>query len=77
MRYRHTRHGRDRFDSQDPQVGLPAVELEERIVVEAEPKTLPLASDSLVEQATQSRAIHGDRLDPKADEPAAELVHYN
>jgi hypothetical protein len=77
MRNRDIQHGRDRFDTQDPQVGLPAVELKEGIVVEPRAKALALTRDSLVEEATQSRGIDGDPLHSKADEPAAELVHQD
>jgi hypothetical protein len=41
MENRNSRHGRARFDAQDPQVGLPAVELKQAIVIDTNPKTQP------------------------------------
>jgi hypothetical protein len=38
-----------RFYFQDPQIGLPAVELEKRIMIRAEPLGQTLSSDGLVE----------------------------
>ena len=53
VRNGHRGHSANGLDPQNPQVGLPAVELEQGIVVEAEPKALALTGDRLVEEATQ------------------------
>jgi hypothetical protein len=37
MRPGHPRHGSDRLDAQNSQIGLPALELEEGIVIETQP----------------------------------------
>jgi hypothetical protein len=38
VRERHVRHGLDLFDIEDPQVRLPAMKLEQRIVIGAQTK---------------------------------------
>src|ERR1035438_2043770 len=67
MRPRNVRHRLHRFHPQHPEVGFPALELKQRILVEAEPDGEALTGHGLVEHATESRAIDGDRLHPEAD----------
>jgi hypothetical protein len=66
-----------RFHVQDPQIGLPAVEPEQRIMVGAEPGGQTLAGDGLVEHAAERRPIDGNGLHPKADDPAGKLIQDN
>lgn len=61
--------------AQDPQVGLPPLALEERILVQTQPGGWALAANGLVEPATESRPIDGDRLHSKTDDPASKLIH--
>jgi hypothetical protein len=65
MRNRDIQHGRDRFDTEDPQVGLPAVEVTEGIVVEPEPKALALTRDSLLKSLHKAGASTVTRCTPK------------
>src|SRR5664279_1498379 len=69
---RHRLHG---LDAQNPEVGLPALELEQRVMVEAQPDGEGLSADGLVEHATERPAVHGHGLHPKADDPAGKLIH--
>jgi hypothetical protein len=64
-----------RFHVQDPQIGLPAVELEERIMIGAEPRGQTLPGDGLVEHAAERWTVDGHGLHPKADDPAGKLIH--
>jgi hypothetical protein len=66
-----------RFHVQDPQIGLPAVEPEQRIMVGAEPGGQTLAGDGLVEHAAERWPIDGNGLHPKADDPAGKLIQDN
>ena len=54
---------------------MPALELKQRILVEAEPDGKTPTSQGLVEHATESWTIDAHRFHPKADNPAAELIH--
>src|SRR5271157_3746693 len=50
----HRLHG---LDSQNPEVGFPALELEERVVIKAQPDGQPLSPNGLVEHATESPSL--------------------
>jgi hypothetical protein len=63
------------FHPQDAQVGLPAVEPEERIMIGTESRGQTLPGDGLVEHAAEHGTVDGHRLHPKADDPAAKLIH--
>jgi hypothetical protein len=75
MRPGNPGHHPNDFPTQIPQVGLPGLEAEQRIVVEAEPDRGAPADNGLVEHATGSRAVGCDRLQAHADEPAGKLTH--
>ena len=75
MRAGYMRHRGYSFYAQNPEIGLPAVELEKRIMVAAEPDGHALTGDGLMEHPTECCAIDGHLLDAKADDPAAKLIH--
>jgi hypothetical protein len=63
-----------RFHLQYPQIGLPAVEPEQRIMIGTEPRGQTLLGDGLVEHAAERLTIDGNGLHTKADNPAGKLV---
>ena len=75
MRYRYVWHTMDWFDLQDPEVCLPPVECEHRIVVQTEAAWRTAAGDDLIEHAAKRGPVHGSGLDGQADDPTRELVH--
>jgi len=64
-----------RFHAQNPQLGLPAVELEQRIMMGTEPPGQAFSGNGLDEHATESRSIHGDRLHTQANDAEACTAH--
>ena len=44
--------------TQDPEIGLPALELEERFMIQAQPNGQTLARDRLIEHPAQSHSVH-------------------
>ena len=68
-------HRLHRFHVQDPQIGLPAVEPEQRIMIITEPRKQTLPGDGLVEHASERWPIDGNGLHPKAYDPAGKLIH--
>jgi hypothetical protein len=77
MRPRNPGHRLHCFHVQNPQIGLPAVELEQRIMIGNEPPWQAFSGIGLVEHATESHSIYGDRLHTKADDAAAKLIHHD
>ena len=75
MRYRNVRDGGDWVDAQDPQIGLPAVELEQGIMISTEPPGPTLPRDGLVEHTAERWTVDGNGLHAKADDPAGKLIH--
>ena len=69
------RHRLHRFHVQDPQIGLPAVEPEQRIMIGTEPRGQPLLGNGLIEHAAERWPIDGNRLHPKTDDAAGKLIH--
>jgi hypothetical protein len=63
-----------RFHSQDAQIGLPAVEPEQRIMIGTEPRGQTLPGDGLVEHAAERWPIDSNGLHAKADDPAGKLI---
>src|ERR1039457_5104368 len=63
------------FHPQDAQVGLPAVEPEERIMISTEPRGQTLPGDGLVEHAAERGTVDCHGLHAKADDPPAKLIH--
>ena len=63
-------HRLHRFHAQDTQIGLPAVEPEQRIMIGTEPRGQTLPGDCLVEHAAERWAVDGHGLHAKADDPA-------
>jgi hypothetical protein len=64
-----------RFHVQDPQIGRPAVEPEQRIMIGIEPRGRSLPGDGLVEHPAERGTIDGHGLHAKADDPAGKLIH--
>lgn len=63
------------FHVQDPQIGLPALELEQRIVIRTKPRGQSVARDGLVEHAAEPWTIDCNGLHTKADDPTGKLIH--
>jgi hypothetical protein len=57
-----------RFHAQDAQIGLPAAELEQRIMIGTEPRGGSLPGDGLVEHAAERWTVDGHGLHAKADD---------
>ena len=70
--HRHRLHS---LHVQDPRIGLPAVELEQRIMISTEAGRQTLPGDGLVEPAAERWTVDGNGLHPKADDPAGKLIH--
>jgi len=64
-----------RFHVQDPQIGPPAVELEQRIMIRTEPRRQTLPGDGLVEHAAEPWPVECRGLHAKANDPAGKLIH--
>jgi len=64
-----------RFHLQYPQIGLPAVEPEQRIMIGTEPRGQTLLGDGLVEHAAERWTVDCSGLHAKADYPAGKLIH--
>src|ERR1035437_4968102 len=67
----HRLHG---FHSQDAQIGLPAEEPEQRIMIGTEPRGQTLPGDGLVEHAAECWTVDGLGLHPKADDSTGKLI---
>jgi hypothetical protein len=72
---RNLGHRLHRLNVQDPQIGLPAVEPEQRIMIGTEPYGRTLPGDGLVEHAAERWTVDGNGLHPKADDAAGKLIH--
>ncbi len=68
-------HRLHRFHVQDPQIGLPAVEMEQRIMIGTEPRGRSLPGDGLVEHPAERWPVDCRGLHAKADDPAGKLIH--
>ena len=77
MRARHVRHGADGLDFQDPQIGLPPLELKQGIVVQTQSHRKPMAGNGLVEHAAEGDSVDGARLHPKANDFPRKLIHHD
>jgi hypothetical protein len=76
MRQGNVGDGLDFCHFQDPQIGLPLVELIKRIMVGAEVLWQPaLTSNGAVEHATECDPIDRTGLDAEANDPARVLIH--
>src|SRR5438128_6086668 len=69
------RHGLDFVDLENPEVCLPTVRLEERIMIGAEMPRCVLTMDGGVEHAADVGAIDGTTMHADSDEATGELVH--
>src|SRR5258708_4732476 len=57
------------FHAQDAQIGLPSMELEQRIVIGTQPRGQRVARDGLVEHAAEPWTIDCSGLHTEADDP--------
>jgi hypothetical protein len=64
-----------RFDAQNPKIGLPAMELEERVVIKAQSYGQALPVDGAIEHAAERDSVYRHGLDSKANDSATELIH--
>src|SRR6185436_16001119 len=69
------RHGLDFVDLENPEVCLPTVRLEKRIMIGAEMPRCVLTRDGGVEHAADVGAIDGTTMHADSDEATGELVH--
>src|ERR1035437_2729378 len=67
-------HRLHRFHAHDTQIGLPAVEPEQRIMIGTEPRGRALPGDGLVEHAAERGTVNGNGLHAKTDHPAGKLI---
>jgi hypothetical protein len=63
------------LDLQNPQVGLPAVEFKEGVVIEAQSGGKTLTGNSLIEHQAQTRTVECHGLHPEADDSAGVDIH--
>jgi hypothetical protein len=77
MRERHVRHSLDLVDSENPQVRLPPVRLEQRIMIRAEMSWCIAPLDSDVEQAAHVGAAQRAALHTEPDQLTRALVHHD
>ena len=75
MRPWYVRNRFDLLNVEDPKVCLPAVILEQGIIVGAEVARLSLSSDGMVEHPAQSNPIDGAGVNSNANESPRELIH--
>src|SRR5712691_12928900 len=69
------RHSLDVVDLENPEVCVPTVRLEERIMIGAEMPRCVLTMDGGVEHAADVGAIDGTTVHADSDEATGELVH--
>ena len=78
MRQGNVGDGLDFCHFQDPQIGLPLVELINRIMVGAEVLWQPaLTSNGAVKHATECDPIDRTGMDAEANDPARTLIHHD
>ena len=75
VRDRNVTHSFDFLDLENTETRLPAVELEERIVVRAQSFWRAHASRGVIEHPSQARTINRPALNRKTDNAPRELVH--
>lgn len=75
MRPGNQRYRLHRLDAQNPKIGLPALELEERVVIKAQTYGQALPADRAIEHAAERDSVYRNGLDSKADDSATELIH--
>ena len=63
------------FHVQDPQIGLPTVKLEQRIVIGTKLLGQTVARDGLVEHAADADAVDVRRFNTESDDPVREDIH--
>lgn len=71
----HVWNGLDFFDLKDAQVGFPAVELEQRIVIRTEVVGQRRAANDPAEHPANGCSIERSLVDGEADDSAGALVH--
>jgi len=70
----------DRFhlvDFKNPQIRVPAMKLEQRVMVGADLPRDTLSGDGVVEHPAQRYPIYRTCLNAEADDSASELIHHD
>ncbi len=75
MRHGNVRHGLDLINLEDPKGRLPSVRRKQRVMVGTEMPGCALAMNSIVEHATEVRAVDVSVMHGEADDATGELVH--
>jgi hypothetical protein len=73
----HMRHGADGLDSQDVQIGLPTLKVEQAIMVQTEMDGKALTGNGVIEYSVKCDTFDGARLHPKANGSSRKLIHHN
>jgi hypothetical protein len=74
---RNVGDGLEFLNVEHAKIGLPAMKLEQRIVIGAEVTREALSGDGVVEQSARRYSIDIASVYPEAYEPASELVHHD
>jgi len=77
MRQWNVRHRRDFLDLENTQIGLPLMELIQRIMIGAEILRQCLRVNGPAEYPTQGHAVHNTAVNGKANDPSGELIHHD
>ena len=75
--HRNAGHGLDFIDIEHSEMRVPAVLLEQRVVIGTEMARGTLPTNGVVEHAAEAGAIDSSPLHAESDEAAGELVHDN
>ena len=75
VRARYKRDGLDFLDREHAQIGPPAMEAEQRVVVRTEMFRERLAGYGVVEHSTDRHAVDVSPVHAAADDPACEQIH--
>lgn len=74
VRHRSVRHRPDLPDVENPQVRVPSMKAEQRIVSRTDPNWRRMAGNGLIEHAAYRRAVGGFAADAEADDTAGENI---
>ena len=74
---RNVGDGLEFLNIEHAKIGLPAMKLEQRVMVEAEVARDSLSGDGVVEHSAQRYPIYRTCLNAEADDPASEQIHHD
>ena len=74
---RNVGDGLEFLNIEHAKIGLPAMKLEQRVMVEAEVARDSLSGDGVVEHSAQRYPIYRTCLNAEADDSASELIHHD